>query len=53
MKKREVLGTVEFDYSRLTADKGHEYGAGRPTQKHRKPREKRAKQRLRKELREW
>jgi len=53
MKKREVLGTVEFDYSRLTADKGHEYGAGRAPRIHKQPKQKREKQRLRKELREW
>lgn len=53
MKHREVLGTVKFDTRKATADQGHEYGAGRPTQKHRKPQDKRAKDKLRKELREW
>lgn len=51
MKKKEVLGVVEFDYKRLA--KGHEYGEGRGTRVHKQPKQKREKQRLRKELREW
>lgn len=51
--KNEVLGTVKLDPRDLSRDRGHEYGEGRPTRAHRKPKDKRAKDKLRKELREW
>lgn len=48
--KKETLGTVKFDPRDITRDRGHDYGAGRPTRAHRKPQDKRAKDKLRKEL---
>lgn len=55
MAKKSVIhvGTVHFDYKRLTAEQGHEYGAGRGTKVLRHKNERRPKQRLRKELREY
>jgi hypothetical protein len=50
MKRREVLGTITFDPSSITKDRGHEYGAGRPIKVHTKPKQKRAKQKLKKEM---
>jgi hypothetical protein len=50
MKRRETLGTIEFDPRSITKDRGHDYGAGRPAKIHTKPKEKRAKQKLRKEM---
>lgn len=51
--KRHSLGTVKFDPSYITKDRGHDYGMGRPIQVHRKHEEKRSKQKLRKELNTW
>jgi hypothetical protein len=53
MKNEESLGTVKFDPRNITKERGHEYGKGRPTEAHRRPSEKREKDKLRKELREW
>ena len=55
MAKKKVIhvGTLEFDYKRLTADQGHEYGKGRGVKVHKHKTVKREKQRLRRELREW
>jgi len=53
-KQRKIhIGTVEFDYSRLTEGRGHEYGKGRGPRVHKHKTAKREKQRLRRELREW
>lgn len=51
--KKELLGTIRLDPKNLTKNKGHEYGAGRGERIHKRPTEKRAKSKLRQELREW
>lgn len=53
MKRREKLGVVEFDYARISENRGHDYGKGRATQKHERRAAKREKARLRRELRDW
>jgi hypothetical protein len=51
MKKIHV-GTIESDPRDLTKNRGHDYGVGRTAKVHRHKNEKRAKQKLKKQL-EW
>lgn len=48
--KRHVIGEIRIKPSDLTKNLGHEYGAGRGEMRHKNPKEKRAKQKLRNEL---
>jgi hypothetical protein len=50
--KRHVIGTITFNPKDITRNRGHEYGAGRSTSTHTPRAEKRAKQKLKKEL-DW
>lgn len=50
MKKKEVLGLVEFDPKDLMRNRGHDYGAGRQARVHSRPKNRREKQRLRNEV---
>lgn len=47
------LRLEKFDYRKLTAEQGHEYGKGRAPSVHKPKMAKREKQRLRRELSEW
>jgi hypothetical protein len=50
MKKKEVLGKIEFDPRDIMRNRGHSYGAGRPIKVHSRPKNRREKQRLRREF---
>lgn len=52
-KTRVHLGTVKFDPRDITKERGHDYGKGRAPKVHTGKGERRSRQRLRKELREY
>ena len=51
--KREIIGTITIDPKQLTQNRGHDYGAGRKAQVHKRRDEKRAKEKLKKEINGW